>query len=94
MRKEKKKEEEVGFEFDDLKQLEEARARIVSELKDHINRKYTRLTNRYGNAVVPIVNNICQGCYLVLPTQMISVEEKNETVVTCPNCGRILYWAD
>lgn len=94
LRKEKSKEEEVGFEIDDIKQMDEARKKIVEKLKDHIHRKYSRLTKRYGNAVVPVVNNICQGCYLVLPTQMISPEQKNESVVTCPNCGRILYWAE
>jgi hypothetical protein len=29
-----------------------------------------------------------------LPTQMISPEQENKSVVTCPNCGRILYWID
>lgn len=94
MKKEKKEEEEAGFEFETLKKLEEARSSIVSQLKDHIYRKYVRLNKRYGNAIVPVVNNTCQGCYLVLPTQMISDDEKNQSVVTCPSCGRILYWAD
>lgn len=94
LKKDKKNEEEVGFELEDLKEIEEARVKIVSELPDHLYRKYTRLTKRYGNAVVPVVNKICQGCYLVFPTQMISPEQKNETVTTCPSCGRILYWAD
>ncbi len=93
-RKEKKNEEKVGFEIDNIKKMKEARAKIVSQLKDHIYRKYTRLIKRYGNAVVPVVNNACQGCYLVLPTQMISSDQLNESIVTCPNCGRILYWTD
>lgn len=94
LRKEKSGEEEAGFEMDNIKKMEEARAKIISKLKDHLYRKYTRLTKRYGNAVVPVVNNICQGCYLVLPTQMIAPEQENQSVATCPNCGRILYWAD
>jgi predicted nucleic acid-binding Zn-ribbon protein len=94
LRKDKEKEEEVGFELEDLKQMDEARENIVSSIKDHIYRKYSRLTKRYGNAVVPVVNNICQGCFLVLPIQMVSPDQKNEIVITCPNCGRILYWAD
>ena len=92
--KDKEKEEAAGFELDNLKHAEEARVKIISSVKDHIYRKYTRLTERYGNAVIPVVNNICQGCFLVLPIQMISPEQKNEIVSTCPNCGRILYWAD
>ena len=94
LRKDRIKEEEVGFEIDNIKKMEEARSSIVSQLKDHIYRKYTRLTKRYGSAVVPVVNNICQGCYLLLPTQMISPDQQNKSVITCPNCGRILYWID
>ncbi len=94
LRKDRIKEEEVGFEIDNIKKMEEARASIVSQLKDHIYRKYSRLTKRYGSAVVPVVNNICQGCYLLLPTQMISADQENKSVITCPNCGRILYWID
>ncbi|MEO0292700.1 MAG: C4-type zinc ribbon domain-containing protein [candidate division WOR-3 bacterium] len=94
LRKEKKGEEEVGFEIDNMKKMEEARASIVSQIKDHLYRKYSRLTKRYGSAVVPVVNNICQGCYLLFPTQMIAPEQKNKSVITCPNCGRILYWID
>ncbi|RKZ20865.1 hypothetical protein DRQ23_08295, partial [bacterium] len=46
------------------------------------------------NAVVPVVGGICQGCFILLPTSLVSQKNKNERIHTCPNCGRILYWAD
>jgi len=92
--KEREKEEEAGFHLQGAEEFKKARETIISFLPPHLYRKYQRLKERYGNAVVPVVGGICQGCFILLPTSLVSQKNKNERIHTCPNCGRILYWAD
>ena len=34
----------------------------------------------------------CSGCYMSIPPQVFVNVKKNENIITCPNCGRILYY--
>ncbi|RKZ22548.1 hypothetical protein DRQ20_06055 [bacterium] len=92
--KEKEKEEEMGFPIKPCEELKKAREKIIEKIDAHLMRRYERLSERYGNPVVPVVDGICQGCYMLLPTSLISQKAKNERIHTCPNCGRFLYWVD
>jgi predicted nucleic acid-binding Zn-ribbon protein len=44
-----------------------------------------------GLAVVPVVDGICQGCYLNIPPQLYNEVLKQKELITCPFCHRILY---
>jgi predicted nucleic acid-binding Zn-ribbon protein len=62
--------------------------------KEHIA-LYTKVyAGRNGRAVVPIVDGICQECHLQIPPQAYNELQRNETLVTCPHCLRIIYWKD
>jgi hypothetical protein len=37
-------------------------------------------------------NETCQGCFVNVPPQMFIEVQKNNSLVRCPNCNRILYW--
>ena len=39
-----------------------------------------------------MANGICYGCFLKLNDQVYLEILKGEDIVTCPNCGRILYY--
>jgi uncharacterized protein len=55
---------------------------------------YMRLLNsRKGLAVVGIKNGACQGCFLSLPPQLVQEVRRNDRVLTCSHCQRILYWS-
>ena len=55
---------------------------------------YARLLNsRKGLAVVGIKNGACQGCFLSLPPQLVQEVRRNDRVLTCSHCQRILYWS-
>jgi predicted nucleic acid-binding Zn-ribbon protein len=55
---------------------------------------YVRLLNsRKGLAVVGIKNGTCQGCFLSLPPQLVQEVRRNDRVLTCSHCQRILYWS-
>lgn len=55
---------------------------------------YLRLLSaRKGLAVVGIKNGACQGCFLNIPPQLVQEVRRNDRVLTCSHCHRILYWA-
>ncbi len=51
------------------------------------------LSSRKGLAVVGIKNGACQGCFLNVPPQLVQEVRRNDRVLTCSHCQRILYWS-
>jgi predicted nucleic acid-binding Zn-ribbon protein len=50
------------------------------------------LNNKKGFAMAGLTGNICPGCNMNLPPQLVAEVKKNEKMLTCSNCYRILYW--
>lgn len=54
--------------------------------------KYERLLeNKDGLAIVPVSNEACQGCFRILPPQVINEIRMHEGLVVCDSCARLLY---
>jgi uncharacterized protein len=68
----------------------EAMQQLTPPVKDLFQRL---LSSRKGLAVVGIKNGTCQGCFLALPPQLIQEVRRNDRVLTCSHCQRILYWS-
>lgn len=47
---------------------------------------------RQGIGMVNVRHETCQGCYVNVPPQMFIEVQKNNSLIRCPNCNRILYW--
>jgi uncharacterized protein len=53
---------------------------------------YNRAKERFPmDAVVPLKQNVCGGCFLELGPQMMVEIARGRTLVRCRGCGRILY---
>lgn len=84
---------EVKFKAGDMEKLEEARQRLTAAIEhEHISH-YQKLKPK-GRPVVPVVDGICYGCFMRLPTEVATQTERNAKVSTCMNCGRFLYWVN
>lgn len=71
------------------------RNNLTRDLPDNFLRLYNRVYSRRNcRAVAPVADGICQECHMSLPPQMYNELQKNETLATCPHCGRIIYWQD
>ncbi len=69
------------------------RDEAMQQLEQPVMDLYTRLlSTRKGLAVVGIKNGTCQGCFLALPPQLMQEVRRNDRVLTCSHCQRILYW--
>ena len=42
--------------------------------------------------MVGIDHGVCGGCHMRVPAQIIVSCRAAQEIVTCPNCGRILYY--
>lgn len=82
---------EMGFDLGGLEDLKKAQANLEAKLEPRHRGYYRRLTQRFGHAVVPVIDNLCMGCFASIPSSFTSVTHENQ-ILKCENCGRILYW--
>ena len=83
--------EDMGFKHGGLDDLKKAHDELVTKIDPRQLSWYKRLTAKYGRAVVPVVGNLCTGCFNAIPASFISSTNANR-VQKCESCGRILYW--
>lgn len=79
----------------ELARLHTERHTIAVQAERPLLTSYERiLQNKNGLAIVPIVNDACQGCFMNPPPQVLNEVRLKEKVIICENCARILYSED
>ena len=74
------------------KQLER-REVLSKQIESKLFKLYNTLKEkRRGIGVVSVKQETCQGCFVNVPPQMFIEVQKNNSLIRCPNCNRILYW--
>lgn len=77
----------------ELKRLLDERTRKVGETTPVIFAKYDQLLkSRRGLAVVQMVGEICAACHVRLRPHVAQLIRRNEDIVQCESCQRILYY--
>jgi uncharacterized protein len=72
---------------------EKKREQLVNNLDAQLYAMYQRLaTLRHGQAVVYMQDGTCGGCYLKVQPQLISEIRRQEKLIVCPHCQRMLLW--
>lgn len=73
---------------------EKQKQEFAVHLKTEALQLYERIRkSKKGLAIVEIKeNSSCGGCNMALPPQMVNEVRKQEQIVVCENCSRILYW--
>jgi predicted nucleic acid-binding Zn-ribbon protein len=78
---------------EELTALESNRNQLTSDIAERPLRHYERLLRNKGdNVVVGIEHGVCGGCHMRFPVQLMVSCQAAKELVTCPNCGRILYY--
>lgn len=76
-----------------LRVLEDEKLRILPHLSNEVRRLYERILNAKGDSgAANIVMDICQGCYSRVPPQTAHEVRRNNEIMTCETCGRILVF--
>jgi predicted nucleic acid-binding Zn-ribbon protein len=93
---EKKKaemEERLAFLKSELEKLRNEKPKFLDDLEPQLKRRYQRILEKLGDfAVTHVVNEVCQGCFTTIPPQTANEVKKNDRIITCEACGRILVY--
>ncbi len=88
----KKFNEEVSRIKAEAEGLNAQRALLAGKIDKAILAKYDRIVrSKDGLAVVPVAGDSCQGCFRILPSQVIHEIRTKKELVCCGSCARILY---
>ncbi|MGM0368815.1 MAG: zinc ribbon domain-containing protein [Bacillota bacterium] len=88
----KSKTEEIKDELDKIPATkEEIKEKLSADMIEKYNKLY-EVNN--GQAVAKLKDNYCLGCRMTLPLNVITKLKNSEQIITCDNCGRILYFED
>ena len=90
--KKKSESESAGVRAKDaLVSLGQERDRIIGALERDLLKKYETVRQARGNGIAEVKNGSCNGCHMAIPAQLSIRVLKQEELITCPNCQRILY---
>jgi len=77
----------------ELAELQQGRAELTAAVEKSARARYERLIKSKGeNVVVGVHHGVCGGCHMKLPAQILVFCMADQEIITCTNCGRILYY--
>jgi predicted nucleic acid-binding Zn-ribbon protein len=79
---------------DELNAMAKARQEVVSHVLPPVLSQYQKLIISRGVAMAEARGESCSGCYMSIPPQVFVNVKKNEKIITCPHCNRILYFKE
>jgi hypothetical protein len=79
-----------------VKEWEEKRAVVETHIERRALSVYNRIRKlvKTGVAVVQVEKSSCGGCFRQLPPQLRVEVRRQDQIIRCENCGRIVVWKD
>jgi len=78
---------------EELKAAEREKQEKAARIEPSVFARYQRLLlTKAGTAIVEVRGESCSGCFMSIPPQVFVNVKKNESIITCPQCYRILYY--
>ena len=75
-------------------ELHAERTTLATGVEAGVLDRYERMLRTKGNkVVVGIDHSVCGGCHMKFSKQTVLSCRAADEIVTCPNCGRILYYS-
>lgn len=74
-----------------LTSLNSEKLNISEAIDGQFLKRYVTVKKARGNAVAELKNGSCTGCNMAIPPQLNIRVLKQEEMVICPNCNRILF---
>ena len=83
---------EVKVTDTEIEKIKGEQKKYIDLLDEHSLANYNRLSNiKGGKAIVPVIGNVCGGCFMNIRTQTLNALMGNKDLVFCQSCSRILY---
>jgi predicted nucleic acid-binding Zn-ribbon protein len=91
--------EEIERELEALEEelqiLNTKRETFAHAIDQDLLRKYLFLKDhKEGQAISPVLGGVCQICHMNIPPQKFNELIRGDSLMTCTNCNRIIYWAE
>jgi len=78
-----------------LGELSNERAEIASRVDEDVLNRFERLFKSKGDAaIVALRHEVCTGCHMKITPQTAHRVKSGREIVSCEQCGRILFWED
>ncbi len=78
-----------------LAELTKEREEIAAKIDEDLLSRFERLMASKGDAaVVALEHEVCTGCHMKITTQTVHRVKSGKEIVSCEQCGRILYSAE
>lgn len=79
-----------------LEEVQASQAEWEQKVEPRYLKQYRRILASKGDvAIVPIEgDDSCGGCHMKLIRATVIDAKKGQEIVTCPNCGRIVFWPE
>ena len=75
-----------------LQELTTERSNLATKIDEDLLARFERLFKSKGDAaVVAIEHGVCTGCHMKVTTATAAGVKAGKEIVSCENCGRILY---
>ncbi len=74
-----------------LEEMAEKIDELEDELETDVKRRYRRVKGSMEKVVAPVINGVCYGCFVSIPTARARDTDPNEEIHTCESCGRFIY---
>jgi predicted nucleic acid-binding Zn-ribbon protein len=83
---------------DDRELLEEYLAQqkdIGKNIDPSVMNRFVKISKmNMGLAVVDVQNEVCMGCFMNIPPQLYIEVQRGDSLISCPQCSRILYYVN
>jgi len=77
----------------DIERDRSRRQALIDTVDAALRQRYEMILSRRGGlAVVPVRDGTCQGCRMRVPPQLYNQIQRNDQVILCPSCQRMLHW--
>jgi uncharacterized protein len=74
-----------------LAELNAEKENLVKSIDRDYLKRYEIVRKARGYALAEVHNSSCSGCHMTIPAQLAITVLKQEELVVCPNCLRMLY---
>ncbi|MFH0823022.1 MAG: C4-type zinc ribbon domain-containing protein [Pseudomonadota bacterium] len=77
--------------MENLDALKGERPNVLETVDKHLLKRYELIRKNRGSGVAEVTGGSCTSCHMALPPQLNILVLKQETLIECPNCHRLLY---
>ena len=64
---------------------------LEADLTPRVRSRYQQILPHRERVVVPVINGVCYGCFVSIPTATARDQESHTALRSCENCGCFIY---